>query len=113
MNQPLYTDDPLKGRKVLIGFLHAAQTGAVYLEKDVKEAVHRFRKYDGYAIQLDEFEKLKDQVSIIKINETDTGMVFVATIVDWTEKGEVIDEGHGKQWLLQKKFMHRLEQEIS
>lgn len=108
MTEPIYAEDPLKHKKVFVGFIKTNPYGLLYLEKDVKESVHRFKKYDGYAIQFDEFQKLREKISIIKINETDTGETYLSTIVNWVEKGMLIDEGHGKQWLLPRNLMYKV-----
>jgi hypothetical protein len=64
---------------------------------------------DGYGIQEDVFPKLLElQVEDIKILETDTRKIYLASLAKWMLNGIVRDFGHGKQRFLEMSEMVEL-----
>lgn len=99
----LYTFDPRKGRKILVGDVQGTN-----LIKEVDPIKHFMRVVDGYGIQHNALNELRIKgVKKIIIREKG-GKVWESTLENWDEHCKVADYGNGKQAFLSLKFMSNL-----
>ncbi|MBE3563856.1 MAG: hypothetical protein IMX05_09105 [Hydrogenibacillus schlegelii] len=83
-------------REKVWGVVH----GDTYYRR-VNRARHFYRRLGGYAIQREAvLRMLANGVKKVRIHELDTGRRYVAPLVAFITYGELINDGHGEQWVL-------------
>ena len=96
----LYTFDPKKLKKVLVG-----EIVGYTLYKDVTPK-HFMRIVDGWGIQEGAFGDAIEKGVRKVVIRTDTGKQWESDMLDWMEHGLSADYGNGKQRFLSLKYMH-------
>lgn len=107
MPENIFTIDEGKNKRVLVGQVVKTKIGGKsYLTKKVNRSAHYFRKVEGYGIQTEVLERLKDRIMGVLIFEEDTGNMFWSYINTWfSVDSSGKNFGHGKQTLLPEKYM--------
>ena len=75
------------------------------LMKNVRKSKHMFRQNQGWGF--DEHiivQAVLDDVEKIKIHETETGTDYLVDMKTFTAKAQLIDYGHGKQYVLAGRY---------
>lgn len=98
----VYTEVPIKGR-IKIGEIE----GDKFI-KEVNSRKHKFKLFDGYAIQKTAYDKLIKMVKTIVIKETDTKSRYEASTQVWEERGATWTGKDGKQKTLSLKYMTKI-----
>jgi hypothetical protein len=99
----IFTDDPGKGKRVLVGELKEG-----ILHRDSKPE-HFMFMMNGYGIQEIIFEAMKASgVEQICQNIIGQGVSYLAPLETWQEHGVVRDFRHGPQRFLSLKYMDKV-----
>lgn len=94
------TFDPKKRSKVLVGDI-VGDT----LTKKVNPAKHFMRVVDGYGIQYQAIQELKEMGIKTIVIEESTGKSWKSPLSNWEEHSKTADYGNGKQVFLSLKYM--------
>ena len=91
--------------RVESGKVVASLEGKILFKKDISS--QRFRKMDAHSIPCDLVDNLDDDY-FINIHETDTGIVFVISVVEFREKAKKMQfKGQEEKYYLPVRYFKK------
>lgn len=93
------TFDEKKNKEVSIGILKDRK-----LVKKINSKKHLIRNFNGYGIQKEALDKIKNEIDWVYFN-VDKVFTYKISMNMFKEKSFVADLGHGKQYIIQLRYL--------
>jgi hypothetical protein len=75
--------------------VYSVKDGVLF--KSVRESIHFLRKPPAICIDLRIFQRNQARIKYIQVYEKEKGIYYTARIIDFVEKGFIINRGYGDQ----------------